>query len=98
MKENNPPPLPQRFLKIVSGANTNGCQFYITTAPEAPWIDGHHTVFGVVLSGMDVVRKIENTPTDKQDMPEKDCVIVESGTLDVDNPFNIDVQGEVEGC
>ncbi len=50
----------------LSGPNTNGCQFYITTIARAPWIDGAHTVFGVVLKGMDIVRKIENTKTNTQ--------------------------------
>ena len=44
------------------GPNTNGSQFFITTAP-ARWLNGGYTIFGKVVSGMDSVRKIENTPT-----------------------------------
>ena len=51
-----------------SGANTNGSQFFITCA-ATPWLDGKHTVFGRVVSGMNVVSAIENCPTDRSDRP-----------------------------
>ncbi len=50
------------------GANTNGSQFFISTAAK-PELNGKYTIFGEVYSGLDVVRKIENTPTAAADRP-----------------------------
>ncbi|XP_043288594.1 peptidyl-prolyl cis-trans isomerase 6-like [Venturia canescens] len=71
-----------------AGANTNGCQFFITTI-ATPWLDGHHTVFGKVIEGMAVVFKIEQTKTDVDDKPVSPVVILESGSLPVTEPFVI---------
>ncbi len=53
-----------------SGPNTNGSQFFIVTAEAAPWLDGKHTVFGQVTSGMEAVDAIEGMPTGPNDRPQ----------------------------
>src|SRR3954454_6894253 len=58
-----------------AGPNTNGSQFFIVTTDAAPWLDGKHTVFGEVVSGMDAVDSIEDTPKDGRDKPLDDAVI-----------------------
>ena len=58
-----------------SGPNTNGSQFFIITASSTPWLVGHHTVFGKVVSGMDVVTKIENSRTGANDLPVTPVVV-----------------------
>lgn len=71
-----------------AGKDTNGSQFFITTKITS-WLDGRHVVFGKVLSGMNVVRKIEATQTDGRDRPIKDVVIADSGVEDVPEPFSV---------
>jgi peptidyl-prolyl cis-trans isomerase B (cyclophilin B) len=58
-----------------AGPNTNGSQFFIVTADETPWLDGKHTVFGRVTSGMDVVDSISAADRDARDKPREDVVI-----------------------
>ncbi len=58
-----------------SGPNTNGSQFFVVTTEAAPWLDGKHTVFGRVSTGMDAVDRIEATTTGARDNPLEPVVI-----------------------
>ena len=58
-----------------AGPDTNGSQFFIMTTGAAPWLDGKHTVFGTVKSGMDVVDALEALPTDGRDRPQEPAII-----------------------
>lgn len=60
-----------------SGPNTNGSQFFITTA-ETSWLNMRHTIFGSVTSGYNVVQKIESTPTGAQDRPRAEQKIIKA--------------------
>jgi peptidyl-prolyl cis-trans isomerase B (cyclophilin B) len=58
-----------------SGPNTNGSQFFIVTAEACPWLDGKHTVFGQVTSGIDVADTISTLPRDSRDKPHEPAII-----------------------
>ena len=64
-----------------SGPNTNGSQFFVVTADACAWLDGKHTVFGQVTSGMDVVDEISRVDKDARDRP-RDDVRIESVAIE----------------
>ena len=60
-----------------AGPNTNGSQFFITTA-ATPWLNMRHTIFGEVISGYEIIQKIENTATGAQDRPLAEQKIIKA--------------------
>lgn len=65
---------PGKLAMANSGPNTNGSQFFITTA-ATPWLDGRHSIFGQVVEGQEIVDKISLTERSAQDRPLKDVSI-----------------------
>ncbi|KAI8924265.1 U snRNP-associated cyclophilin-like protein [Entophlyctis helioformis] len=63
-----------------SGPNSNGCQFFITCA-KCEFLDNKHVVFGRVIDGLLVLRKIENVPTGANNRPKLPVLIAECGEM-----------------
>ena len=71
--EINDRPLVRGVLAMANaGPNTNGSQFFIITAESTPWLDGHHTGFGEVVEGHEVVEAIGTTATGRNDRPREE--------------------------
>ncbi|CAG5125074.1 unnamed protein product [Candidula unifasciata] len=63
-----------------SGKDTNGCQFFITCA-KCDFLDGKHVVFGKIIDGHLVLRKIENVPVGPNNKPKIPVTITECGEM-----------------
>ena len=73
-----------------AGQDTNGSQFFITTVVTS-WLDGRHVVFGEVISGMEIVSKIEKVKKLPGDKPEKPVKITKSGEIPVSEAYHTEL-------
>jgi peptidyl-prolyl cis-trans isomerase-like 1 len=64
-----------------AGPDTNGSQFFVTLAPT-PWLDGKHTIFGRVKSGMGTVRRMGMVTTGPEDRPVEDLKVVRARVVE----------------
>lgn len=79
-----------------AGPNTNGSQFFVTCTPTAH-LDGKHVIFGKVLRGKSLVRRIENLPTSSGDIPTEPVTITDSGELSPTDPSLSETAVPVDG-
>lgn len=67
-----------------SGPNTNGSQFFVTLAPT-PWLDGKHTIFGRVKSGMRIIQRMGLVKTNNEDRPLDEVKILRARIAEAGN-------------
>ncbi|XP_023338446.1 peptidyl-prolyl cis-trans isomerase B isoform X2 [Eurytemora carolleeae] len=75
-----------------NGENTNGSQFFILTCRDSrdrDFLDGQHVVFGKVLTGMDIVWRINDLETGKNDRPKMEVLITSCGVTELDKPYDV---------
>jgi peptidyl-prolyl cis-trans isomerase-like 1 len=65
-----------------TGINSNGSQFFITLAPT-PWLDGKHTIFGRIHSGMKVIQRMGNVPVGEHDRPLQEMRIIKAKVVEL---------------
>uniref|UniRef100_L2FW22 Peptidyl-prolyl cis-trans isomerase n=1 Tax=Colletotrichum fructicola (strain Nara gc5) TaxID=1213859 RepID=L2FW22_COLFN len=68
-----------------AGPDNNGSQFFITLAPT-PWLDGKHTIFGRVKSGLSVVKRMGLVKTGPEDRPLQEVKIVRASVVEEAEP------------
>ncbi len=78
-----------------SGPNTNGSQFFITQVPT-PWLNNHHTIFGQVVEGLEVVDAIAQTPRNQMDKPLTDVVLYKVEIKDTRSTDNVKIAEPVK--
>lgn len=69
-----------------AGRNTNGSQFFITLE-ACPHLDGKHVVFGQIISGMDIVRKMAKVPVNDRNKPKIPVTITDCGEVGDNRDF-----------
>ena len=79
-----------------AGPDTNGSQFFIVTTGAAPWLDGKHTVFGEVKSGMEVVDALEALPTDSRDRPQEPAIIEKPAGAEVEVEVEVETEADAK--
>lgn len=77
-----------------AGPGTNGSQFFLTTV-KTPWLDGRHVVFGRVLEGQDLVKKVEAIG-DQSGTPSKKVTVVDSGEISIEEAASKDAPTKEE--
>jgi peptidyl-prolyl cis-trans isomerase A (cyclophilin A) len=73
---------PGKLAMANAGPNTNGGQFFITVAPTE-WLNNHHSIFGEVVEGQDVVDMISQVPRDAGDKPQEPVIMQKVTVVDV---------------